>query len=442
MAVGAVAPLLFGACGEAASPGALEPGGARPIGAVPGSAAAAAASGKPPSDAAAVEVVRAEAPTLERAVRRLGRAEAPLAASIAAPVAAVVKTVGPREGDAVKAGEALATLDDGLLAPRLRGAQAEVARVSAELRLARAELGRLRTLGEAGSALTVTGPERERQEARVAVLEAGLAAARAAVDLVEAERARHVVTAPFDGTVAARHLDPGAWAAAGAAIVDLVGAGPVEVFVEVPAEALGEVTAGAPVALEGAAGGPTIPAVVRGVGPSLEPATQGVRLRVSPEGEAATGLRPGAPVHVILSNALTESDAVRVPLDAVKRGPDRAWLYVVPDEPGAEPDDGPDGEGALVPRRVEVVILARGARDALVRGEGLTAGARVITRGNERLRPGQTVRVAPSALPAPVPSAPSGLTAPAPSAPSGLAAPAPSAPPAVKAPRAPGGAAP
>jgi hypothetical protein len=48
---------------------------------------------------------------------------------------------------------------------------------------------------------------------------------------------------------------------------------------------------------------------------------------------------------------------------------------------------------------VEVVVQA--GDHALVRGEGLAAGQRVVTRGNERLRPGEAVTEGTEAAAAP-----------------------------------------
>jgi RND family efflux transporter MFP subunit len=346
---------------------------------------------------AAVETVPAEAPRLVRERRLLGRAEAPLSATLAAGVSGTLVTVGPREGDAVKAGEVIATLDAALVTPRLKAARAEVARVAAELRLARAELGRVKVLstdsGASSAVSPVTPAERERYEARAAALEAGSQRAAADVETLVAELARHTVTAPFDGIVAARHLDPGSWAGAGAPLMTLIGAGPVEVFVDVPLADAGGLAVGGEVGLtlslaqtEGARA--TLKGVIRGLIPALDAVTQGVRLRIAPaSAPAGDALLPGAPVDVLLSSVLEAKGAVKVPNDAVKRGPGRAWVFVVP---GGDPP---------VPRRVDMEVLGRDATHALVRGEGLAEGDTVITRGNERLRPGQPVRPGTPAAP-------------------------------------------
>jgi hypothetical protein len=67
-----------------------------------------------------------------------------------------------------------------------------------------------------------------------------------------------------------------------------------------------------------------------------------------------------------------------VPRDALLLDPDQARVLRVD-----------DGVATAVP--VEIVATADAA--ALVQGEGLSVGDAVVTRGNERVRPGQPVRV-------------------------------------------------
>ncbi|HJK99522.1 MAG TPA: hypothetical protein RMF84_20005, partial [Polyangiaceae bacterium LLY-WYZ-14_1] len=49
----------------------------------------------------------------------------------------------------------------------------------------------------------------------------------------------------------------------------------------------------------------------------------------------------------------------------------------------------PESQAVLVP----VVVLAEAAEELLVTAEGLSPGTELVVRGNERLRPGQRVRV-------------------------------------------------
>jgi HlyD family secretion protein len=105
----------------------------------------------------------------------------------------VVKTLNVEEGDRVKAGQILATLDTGdVLAAR-------IGRIEAELVNARRELARSERLLEED---VLQEAERDRWESEVAVLEAEKRQAEAELD-------RSIVYAPIDGQVLEVHTRPG-----------------------------------------------------------------------------------------------------------------------------------------------------------------------------------------------------------------------------------------
>ena len=78
---------------------------------------------------------------------------------------------------------------------------------------------------------------------------------------------------------------------------------------------------------------------------------------------------------------LADREGVIVPIDAVVGTGRRARVVRVDEEARADP--------------VAVEVLAQSGSDALVKGDGLIPGTRVIVRGNERARPGQPVKVMP-----------------------------------------------
>ncbi len=76
-----------------------------------------------------------------------------------------------------------------------------------------------------------------------------------------------------------------------------------------------------------------------------------------------------------------EGEGVLVPRDALVEGIAQTRVVLLDD---------------TTARPIEVDVLERGVTEARVRPQGdaeLAAGTRVVTRGNERLRPGQTVQV-------------------------------------------------
>ena len=118
-------------------------------------------------------------------------------------------------------------------------------------------------------------------------------------------------------------------------------------------------------------------ATIRGIVPALDAESRTVRLRLVPD-EPTAWLLPGAAVDVLLTIERSEEGALVVPRDALVYG--IANMQVV---------KSVEGKAELVP----VEILARGRDEVLIRAEGLAAGDTVVTRGNERVFPGQPLIV-------------------------------------------------
>ena len=123
--------------------------------------------------------------------------------------------------------------------------------------------------------------------------------------------------------------------------------------------------------------GETTPATIRGIVPALDSESRTVRLRLTPD-DATTWLLPGAAVDVVLTVERKEEGALVVPRDALVYS--IAKIQVV---------KSVEGKAAPVP----VEVLARGREEVLVRADELAAGDTVVTRGNERVFPGQPLIV-------------------------------------------------
>ena len=166
-------------------------------------------------------------------------------AEIAASVAGQLVSVSVRLGDQVTATQELARIDETDWQRQLDEAKAQVKfadatrrRAVAELSGSRKELVRTRKLlkGHLVSAQTL-----ETLEARVAALQAGVAAARAQREQATARVAiltRRLdecrIVAPYAGRVVDRLRDPGGYVQAGVGIVRLVADGTLRVRFEVP----------------------------------------------------------------------------------------------------------------------------------------------------------------------------------------------------------------
>lgn len=338
------------------------------LGACGGDAAAEGHGGPPPP--APVEV--AEAHTGDLALERtyLGMVRSRGRAELAAGADGEVHEVVVREGDRVEAGDLLLRIDSGLARASLDAAQATERRQVAE----RAQADRDAERFAAAGPNAVAQSEIERAATNADSLAAQREAARAEVARARESLARHRVLAPFAGVITARRVDPGDWVSSGTVVLELVADGETEVLVRVEPALLDDVAVGSEATLT--RGTRSAPGRVVGIVPALDPATRTAQLRLEPT-EAVAWLLPGSTADVRV--AFTHGgDGVLVPRDALVPGVAQTRLVRVVD-------------GAAQPMVVEVV--EQGTEEARVRGEGLAAGDTVVTRGNDRLRPGQPVQV-------------------------------------------------
>lgn len=323
--------------------------------------------GGPP--AALVEVAEATAGPLTDRWTTLGDVRSTGRAELAAAADGTLTEVRVREGDRVASRDVLALVDPDLARAQLAAAKAALAGGQVDLDLARSELSRIERL----PAGVLSESEQDTARSQVASLEAQVQGLQAAVDQALARLERHRVRAPFDGVVAARHVDAGDYVGPGTPVLDVVSDGELEIHVDVPPELLPLLGPDQPATLS--VRGEPVQARVLAVVPALSPSSRTARVRLSPEGQA-TWLLPGAAVEVAIE--VVRDGGVVVPRDALVLGP-------------ADPTVVKVSEGAA--ESLVVQVLATAGERALVHADGLAIGDQVVTRGNERLRPGQALTI-------------------------------------------------
>jgi membrane fusion protein, multidrug efflux system len=172
------------------------------------------------------------APAIDAAAPWLGVVVPAQEVAVAAPIGARIEAVHARLGDVVERSQVLATLDRRQVEQDLAAARANLSALRARRTEAAVELEQARDADARASGLGALVPEQERTEARLQVHAAVARLERADGDVTE-QRARIAklealridadVRAPFDGVVASRHVDPGAFVAEGATLLELVG---------------------------------------------------------------------------------------------------------------------------------------------------------------------------------------------------------------------------
>lgn len=309
---------------------------------------------KPPQPPLPVQihVARVEpfAPTIEGTGTLLPNEAVDLTAEIARKVV----TVAVEDGQQVAAGEVLFELDT-------RDILAQMARLRAQSRYARASFGRYDSLSESGA---VSQDARDSSKLRVEEAQAGLRELE-----VMLERSR--VVAPFSGTFGLRPISVGAWVAPGTPLGRLVDIATLKLDFRLPERHAADVAVGTEVAFRVDGRAEDFRAVVTAIDPAIERVSRSVVVRAKvPE---PRGLLPGAFATVTVP--LSGRDTMFVPAIAVIPSPTGSRVFI-------------EREG--IAKQVEVEVGVREpARVEVVRG--LEPGARVIVTNLLRVRDGAKV---------------------------------------------------
>ena len=327
------------------------------------------AQGPPP---AKVAVETAVWETVRETAMLIGSVEAFQGSTVASLTEGRVLALKVRTGDRVDAGAPLAALDT--TQSEIERDRARARQESARVRLAQAEadlaLGEKLLPEQAITSDVVAARGRTANETRHDLAEQDAEIARLTYQIDQA-----TIRAPFPGVVSQELVQAGEWVPLGGGIVRLVDLSVARVKVWVPEHIVGQLAVGDDVTVDTAGG------VVQGTLHAVIPdgdtksRTFPVETRVDNTGGK---LLPGMLARVTFGVG-PEEKALTVPRDAlVTRGTSsHLWKVVegsavrVPVTPGREKGD-----------RVEVTPM----------GE-LGPGDTVITRGNERVRDGQTVQV-------------------------------------------------
>lgn len=291
---------------------------------------------------------------------------------LAAGVGGEVLKVEVLEGDEVTRGTLLAQLDASILRAQLGQAQAELSRIEVDLDQARRDEKRLGTLSDQGY---FPSAEAEQIASRRASLEAALQGQRASAQRLREEIAQMRIVAPFDGVVAERHISPGQWIQSGQPAIELTSQGSLEVHIRVPSHMIELVSVDTRVEIR--LGERHVEGTVAGMVGSLDRRTRTGLIRIVPV-EPKPWLREGDAIDVLVQ--LERDGGLVIPTDALTYSAAGTRVFRVVDGK-AEP--------------VDVEIVAQQGEAVLVSSDSLSLEDSVVTRGNERLRPGQELEVKP-----------------------------------------------
>ena len=369
----------------------------------------------------AVEVAQRDMPVQLRAI---GNVQASATVSVLSQVGGQVFQIHFAEGQDVKTGDPLFSIDprpfqsallqaEALLAQhqaQVGQAQANLARDTAQYENARVDAGRYKQLVEGGYvARQQYDQTRTTEESLAATLTADRAAVETARSVVRADEAAvdnarvqlgyTEIRSPIDGRTGNVLIHKGNVVKSqdvGNPLVVINRVHPVSVTFAVPEQYLDQVKryrAAGELRVEARAPGADRPTVgdLSFLNNSVDPATGTIQLKATfPNADNA--LWPGQFVNVVLT-LTTERGALVVPSQSIQPGQQGgSYVFVV------KPD-------MTVENRPVTVAFVDGA--ATVIGKGLAAGERVVTDGQLRLVPGVRVEIK---APGPAAPAPKGKT--------------------------------
>lgn len=321
---------------------------------------------------------------LHQTIPVVGRLVATRSGVVAARTSGPVAEFRVRVGDRITEGDVIAKLVVDALESRNELWQAEVMQASAavqtakaEMALSQQELDRLSEL-EGSSAFSQARLDDTRQQ--VAVAKSAVAESRAAkgvakanLMLTEINLYNAEIRAPYDGVVSQRHTEVGAFVTPGNSIVTLIDDKTLEIEADVPTERITGLTTGVPVSYtlqDGTVG----KAIVRAVIPDENPLTRTRSVRFSALLDDARILAVNQSATLRIPSAAPRN-VISVHKDAVLNTSRGTVVYVAID---GVANVRPVVLGDSVGTRFEII-------------EGLGIGERVVVRGNERLRPDQTI---------------------------------------------------
>ncbi len=331
------------------------------------------------------DVVDAVSTALDQGVVLTGSLRAVHSVVVKARVAGELQGLAVREGDDVRAGQVIATIDPDEYQARLRQAQQQADAARSQVEIAKRNFDNNQALVDKGF---ISRTALESSQSSLTGAQATYQAAVAAVDVARKTLAETALRAPIAGVVSQRLAQTGERLAVDTRVIEIIDPTRLELEATLaPADSV-RVRTGqtARLTVEGAA--QPVTATVARINPSAQAGSRGVLVYLSIP--ATPGLRQGLFAQGVLVTERVQ--ALAVPLGAVRTDRPTPYVQVI--------------EGDRV-RHKAVQPGARGEAgdQTVVAVTGLQAGARVILGHVGALREGTAVRfTAIAALPASAPA--------------------------------------
>lgn len=197
-------------------------------------------------------------------------------------------------------------------------------------------------------------------------------AQKAQLESLTIERNQSMILAPFDGVISERNVEVGEWVSEGGKIATLINPRRVEVLFNIPASYAMRMEKGS--AVEITIADKRYPGIVQGIIKEGDKKSRTFPLKIHLDANGSI-LLAGMEAQITLQNELKQ-DTLLVPRDAVIKRFGSDVVFV-------------DNNGTATMFPVSVLLYKDST--AAIQAEGLKPGMQVVTKGNERLFPNQSL---------------------------------------------------
>lgn len=326
------------------------------------------------------EVLTTEPVELHQTLALSGSLRAVQQAIVKARLAADVREVVVREGEAVKAGQVLVRMDATEYQARVEQARGNLNAALAQRDIANKTRDNNRALLEKGF---ISRNAFDNAASQLAVAEANVEAARGALDQVKKLLNDTVIRAPITGLIASRSVQPGEKVSPDNRLLEIVNLDLMEMEASVPTNDIARVVVGQQVRLRIEGLPDAFSGRVTRINPATQPGSRSILVYVqiaNPQHILRVGMFAEAQLSL-----LTKTNVLALPKSAIHKDSNGATVYVI-------------DNGKLLKAPVTLGIEGRSGETPLVEiSGGLAFGAQVVRSDMGNLLQGTAVRVVPAA---------------------------------------------